>query len=82
VDQQTVGTVRANGPGLVGVVKAVDAERGTVTVDETTYPVPKGAIVVIDGKPGPLAALPVGAGVNVNLRVDGKTVGMIQTRGQ
>jgi RNA polymerase sigma factor (sigma-70 family) len=82
VDQQTVGTVNANGPGLVGVVKAVDAEKGTVTVDETTYPVPKDAIVVIDGKPGPLAALPVGAGVNVNLRVDGRTVGMLQTRGQ
>jgi RNA polymerase sigma factor (sigma-70 family) len=80
VDKATVGTLNANGPGLSGVVKAVDAANNSLTVDDATYPVAKDALVVIDGKQCPLAALSIGASVNVNLRVDQKTVGMIQTR--
>ena len=79
VDQVTVGTVRAQGPGLSGVVKAVDTTAMTVTVGDKTYPVARGAIVVVDGKQTTLAALAAGRNVNVNLRVDLKTVGMIQT---
>jgi hypothetical protein len=80
VDKVTVGTVHASGPGLSGVVKSVDAGNYTVTVDDKVYPVAKDAVVGVDGKQCPLTALPVGASVNVNLRVDMKTIGMIQTQ--
>jgi hypothetical protein len=79
VDQQTVGTIHAQGPNVSGVIKAVDTEKNTVTVDDTTYAVAKDAVIVIDGKLGPLAALPAGANSNLTLHVDRKTVGMIQT---
>jgi RNA polymerase sigma factor (sigma-70 family) len=80
VDQATAGTLNANGSAFAGLIKAVDAANYTVTVDDATYPVAKDALVVIDGKQAPLASLPVGAGANVNLRVDLRTVGMIQTK--
>jgi RNA polymerase sigma factor (sigma-70 family) len=80
VDKTTVGTLHANGPGTAGVVKSVDAANSTITVDDKTYPVAKDALIVIDGKQGPLASVPTGVNVSVNLRVDLKTVGMIQTR--
>ncbi len=80
VDQRTVGMLHANGPAVCGVVKSVEAANNIITVNDTTYPVAKDALVVIDGKQRPLAELPVGASVNVNLRVDQRTVGMIQTR--
>jgi hypothetical protein len=80
VDQQTVGTVHANGATFSGAVKAVDAEKYVITVDNVSYAVAKDALIVIDGKQGTLAAVPTGVGVHVNLRVDGKTVGMIQTK--
>jgi RNA polymerase sigma factor (sigma-70 family) len=80
VDLQTVGTVNANGPRFDGAVKAVDAERNVVTIDDTAYPVAKDAIVVVDGKQAPLTALPTGVPVQVSLHVDRKTVGMIQTQ--
>jgi RNA polymerase sigma factor (sigma-70 family) len=80
VDGQAVRSLGAQGPRASGVVKAVDAGKGTVTVDDATYPVAKDAIVVIDGKQRPLAELPVGAEVSLNLRVDHRTVGMIQTK--
>jgi RNA polymerase sigma factor (sigma-70 family) len=80
VDKVTVGTVHASGPGLSGVVKSVDVGNYTVTVDDKVYPVAKDAVVGVDGKQCPLTALPVGAPVNVNLRVDMKTIGMIQTQ--
>ncbi|HEV3145567.1 MAG TPA: sigma-70 family RNA polymerase sigma factor [Gemmataceae bacterium] len=80
VDKATVGTIHANGPALSGVAKSLDIANYSVTVDNKTYPVAKDALVVVDGKQCPLAAVPVGANVNVNLRVDLKTVGMIQTQ--
>jgi hypothetical protein len=80
VDGKTVGMLHANGPRAGGVVKAVDVAANTITVDDTTYSVARDAPVVIDGKQRPLAELPIGVGVNVNLRVDQRTVGMIQTK--
>jgi hypothetical protein len=82
VDQVTVGTVRAQGPGVSGVVKAVHADAMTVTLGDKTYPVAKGAIIVVDGKQTTLAGLAAGRNVNINVRVDLKTVGMIQTISQ
>jgi RNA polymerase sigma factor (sigma-70 family) len=80
VDQQAARCIGAQGPRVAGVVKAVDAGKNTLTVDDTTYMVAKDATIVIDGKRGSLAELPTGANVNVNLRVDQKTVSMIQTK--
>jgi RNA polymerase sigma factor (sigma-70 family) len=80
VDQQAVRCLGAHGPRLAGVVRAVDAARNTVTVDDATYVVAPDAVIVIDGKKGPLVGLATGASVGLSLRVDQKTVGMIQTR--
>jgi RNA polymerase sigma factor (sigma-70 family) len=78
VDRQHVRSVWATGPPLpgIGVVQAVDAERRTITVDKTTYPVAANANVVIGGNGG-LAAVPIGANVSLRLCVDQKTVGTI-----
>lgn len=80
VDQKTIGTIRAQGPRVPGVVKRVDADKATVTVDETTYAVAKDAVIVIDGKPGPLAGLAPGTAVVLSLHIDRKTAGAIQTK--
>jgi hypothetical protein len=62
-------------PGL-GVVKAVDAQKRTITVDDKTYPVATKANIIIDNRGG-LAAVPIGATVSLRLCVDQKTVGTI-----
>jgi hypothetical protein len=80
VDLRTARQVRARGPSVSGVVKAVDTEKNTVTVDDTTYPVTRDAFVVIDDKRKQLADLPTGATVNLALHVDRKTVGGIIAR--
>lgn len=79
VDRNTARQLHAQGPRLTGVVKAVDPGANTVQVGDTTYPVARDAILVIDGKVGSLSGLPTGASVNVSLRVDHKTVGLLQT---
>jgi RNA polymerase sigma factor (sigma-70 family) len=79
VDRRTVGTVFAQGPPVpgVGVVKAVDAERNTVTVEDKTYPVAKDANILFDGKTCRLAGVRAGEYVSLRLCVDRKTVGTI-----
>ena len=55
-------------------MKAVDAEKGTITFDDKaraevagkTFTVAKDANIVIDGRPGKLAELPAGAYVNLS----------------
>jgi hypothetical protein len=79
-DWQTVGRIQAHGPSVFGPVKAVDAARNTLTVDDATFLVAKDTVVAINGKPGQLQALPVGAAVHVNLRVDQQTVSLVQTK--
>jgi hypothetical protein len=78
VDQQSVRSIWATGPPVagVGVVKAVDAAKRTITVDDRTYPVAENANVIIDNRSG-LAAVPVGARVTLRLCVDQTTVGTI-----
>jgi RNA polymerase sigma factor (sigma-70 family) len=78
VDRQTVRSIWATGPPVPGfaIVKAVDAAKRTITVDDRTYPVAANANVVIDSRGG-LAAVPVGATVSLRLCVDQKTVGTI-----
>jgi RNA polymerase sigma factor (sigma-70 family) len=79
VDRRRVCQMNANGRAVSGVLRAVDAGASTVHVGDTTYAVAKDALIVIDGKQASLGALPAGVSVNVNLRVDQQTVGMIQT---
>jgi RNA polymerase sigma factor (sigma-70 family) len=78
VDRQMFRSIWATGPPVPGhgVVRAVDAVRHTVTVDDRTYPVAANANIVMDGRGG-LATLPVGATVALRLCVDQKTVGTI-----
>jgi RNA polymerase sigma factor (sigma-70 family) len=78
VDQQLVRGIWAVGPPVpgTGVVKAVDAEKRTITVDDRTYPVAQNANIIIANRGG-LAAVPVGATVSLRLCVDQKTVGTI-----
>jgi RNA polymerase sigma factor (sigma-70 family) len=80
VDRQTARHLHAQGPSLSGVVNAVDAANNTVTINGISYPLAKDAVVVIDGQRAALAGLRTGAGVNVNLHVDQRTVGLIQTK--
>jgi hypothetical protein len=80
VDRKLARQINAQGPRLSGVVKAVDAEKKSITVDDRTFTVAKSAVIVIGGKRGELAGLAMGASVNLSLWVDQKTVGMIQTQ--
>src|SRR5262249_15613932 len=66
VDQQSVRSLGARGPGVAGVATAVDAEKGTITVEGATYAVARDAPVVIGGRQRALADLPVGVRVNLS----------------
>jgi RNA polymerase sigma factor (sigma-70 family) len=79
VDRLTATRVLAQGPVVSGtLVKAVDAGKSTVTIDDKTYSVAKGVNLLIDGQPGKLAALPTGARVaHVRLCVDQRTVAIL-----
>jgi RNA polymerase sigma factor (sigma-70 family) len=78
VDQQTVRSIWAVGPPVpgFGVVKAVDMQKSTITVDDRTYPVAKNANIVM-GNRGGLAEIPIGATVALRFCVDQKTLGTI-----
>jgi RNA polymerase sigma factor (sigma-70 family) len=85
VDQKVVRSLEAGGGSYSGVVKAVDAEKNTITIDiinaggEKTFPVAKDANIDIDGKPGKLADVPREAGISLSLSVD-QTVRTIQAK--
>jgi RNA polymerase sigma factor (sigma-70 family) len=91
VDQKTVRNLAAEGRQFQRVpVKAVDADKGTITFEDErqpeevagkTFPVAKGAFILIDGKPGKLGAVPRGASVSLTLSVDQKTVRSLQAGG-
>jgi RNA polymerase sigma factor (sigma-70 family) len=90
VDQKTARRLSAQGPEFGAVVKAVDADKGTITLDDDkgppelvgrTLPVAKDADIQIDEKPGKLAELPPGTSVNVRLSADRKMVRRISAEG-
>jgi RNA polymerase sigma factor (sigma-70 family) len=69
-----------------GIVKAVDAPNATLTVShggaETTFRVTPDADIQIDGKRGPLAALPAGASVHLRRFVDARTTRSVLAEGR
>jgi RNA polymerase sigma factor (sigma-70 family) len=78
-DGKTVGMIFAQGapvPG-VGLVKAVDVAKGTITVEGRTYPVAKNANILFDGKTCGLSGVRPGEYVTLRLCVDGQTAGTI-----
>jgi RNA polymerase sigma factor (sigma-70 family) len=85
VDEKSAGSLEVRGPEVRGVVKAVDADKHTLTVvsgkdSEQTFTIPPDlAIVRGDGKKGQapvikLADVPAGAQVSVQLAPDQMTV--------
>ena len=80
-DRKTARDIRAERPQVSGVVKAVDARKNTLAVEDNgapkTFTVTGDARVEIDGKPGKLADVPPGARVTLG-RVDLATVDRIQ----
>jgi hypothetical protein len=80
VDQQTVLQINAQGPRISGMVKAVDVANKTVTIDDKTFPLAKDAVIVVDTQRASLAGLQTGMSVIVNLHVDQRTAGLIQTQ--
>ena len=80
VDQSVARHVHAHGAGVSGVLKAADAANNTITVDDKSYRVAPDTLIIIGGRQAPLGALVIGTNVAVNLRVDQKTAGMIQTQ--
>lgn len=83
-DQKTAGSIEAERPQVSGVVKAVDAEKYTLTVEangaERTFAVARDAVIHIDDVPGRLAELPAGARVTLG-RTDRQTVNGIRAVG-
>jgi len=95
VDLRTVGGLDARGPSNLcapggSVVKAVDAEKGTITFDDAekseiagkTFSLAKDAIVVVDDKAGQLSAIAPGTFVDMRLWLDRRTIGSLHTCGQ
>ena len=78
VDQKTVRSLDVSGRAVSGTVKSVDAASGSVTLTEDggerTLTLAKETPIVIDGKAGKLADLPVEALVGAKLAADQKTV--------
>ncbi len=85
-DERTARTVEAVGPNVGGILKAVDAARNAVTLDERdserTFTVTRNGSVTIDGRPGKLADLPPGSCVTLGWFVDPKTVRSVQADGR
>jgi RNA polymerase sigma factor (sigma-70 family) len=85
VDRKTVLMISAQGPGVGGMVKAVDAGKSTITIEdregEKMFAVARDADIQIDGKPGTLAGLPAGTQVGLSLNLDEKTVRGITAHG-
>ncbi len=91
-DQRFATLLRAEGPSLPALIKAVDSTNGTVTIatrvgrgenpEEKTLPVAKDARIVVDGNESKLADIKVsdnGPFVMLRLALDQKSVQSIQS---
>jgi hypothetical protein len=94
VDGQSVRAIQAEGPTVIGTVKAVDAGKRTITVtvgatrteagEDRTFAVAASATIHVDGAERQLADVPAGDGnmrVALRLSLDQKTVQVIQAGG-
>ena len=91
-DQSFVMMLRAEGPTVSGILKAVDVEKGAITIaipknrtefDEKTYILVKGGRVNIDGNNAKLADLKVGEDgpmIQLRLALDQKTAQSVISR--
>jgi hypothetical protein len=89
VDQSFVMMLRAEGPALFGLLKGVDADKGTITIaiqkgrddaEERTLTLTKDARVTFDGKDSKLADLKPGENgplINLRLTLDQKMVQVV-----
>jgi hypothetical protein len=86
-NQSAITSLRAEGPTIPGLIKSVDAAKGTITIavpiargeapEEKTYPVAKDVRIVIDGNEAKLSDVkPTDEGpfAMVRLTLDSKTV--------
>ncbi len=92
VDQSFVMMLKAEGPTVFGLLKAVDAKKGTITIaipkgrddaDEKTYTLAKDAGITLDGNSTTLADLKIGENgpyVQLRLTLDQKTVRSLTAR--
>jgi RNA polymerase sigma factor (sigma-70 family) len=88
LDGRSVVAIVAEGPSVHGTVKAVDADKNTLTLHEKalgekTYRLTNDAVVFLDGKgkAKKLADVPVGAVVDLKLQPDQKGVREIRAYG-
>ena len=91
-DQSFVMTMKAEGPTLTGILKAVDADKGAITIaipknreefDEKTFTLIKDGRVNIDGNDAKLADLKVGENgpiIQLRLGLDQKTAQSVISR--
>ena len=84
-DEKNALSVQVQGPHVPGLVKAVDADKNTITVanklGEKSYDVARNLSVNIDGKPSKLADLSVDVQVTLSLSADQKTARAIHAEG-
>jgi RNA polymerase sigma factor (sigma-70 family) len=87
LDQKAAGSIDAEGRSLYGVVTAVDAANGILTLttgkggDQTVALAAKEAALTIDGRPGKLADVPVESLASAKVSADQKTVLSLQVDG-
>ncbi|HEV2946823.1 MAG TPA: RNA polymerase sigma factor, partial [Gemmataceae bacterium] len=90
-DQKTAQSIEAVGPNVGGVLKSVDAANNSVTFENKdvdgslrlqTFSVTKAAAIQIDGRPGKLAEVPIGAAVSLSWFVDQKTARNLLANGR
>ncbi len=95
LNQTAVTSLRAEGPSMPGLIKAVDAAKGTITLaipiargeapEEKTFPVAKDARIVIDGNEAKLTDVKPaedGPFAMVRLTLDQKTVQAVMVGGR
>jgi RNA polymerase sigma factor (sigma-70 family) len=86
-DAKTATRIEAVGPQLDGVVKAVDAEKRTLTIlvgqggGEKIFTMTRTGNIQVDGHPATLAALPLGANVSLSWFADLKTARNLEATG-
>ncbi len=90
-DQKTAQSIEAVGPNVGGVLKSVDAANNSVTFENKdvdgslrlqTFSVTKTAAIQIDGRPGKLAEVPIGAAVSLSWFLDQKTARNLLANGR